>query len=230
MKTEIKTFDDVVEVSAIERYSQAERTGLLKGDKIVAFALHSPREIVHDPGIIETLKSHDYLTVVRGDIIFKLHYGNGLEGAKFESARAVENIEVGVESLWSTYWGGTQNSGQTIFIPDHLFWGWSLLPPLLYARFHIWMFVTATFLLWAIAAFQGLIVFLIAYFASAALPLIYGSELLREAAQKQGYAARGIYAIATHGQAAALEILTCKLLNEARHSKPNARAHEDSDS
>ncbi|NDA47526.1 MAG: hypothetical protein EBY21_09690 [Alphaproteobacteria bacterium] len=226
MKTEVKTFDDVVEAIAIERYSQAERTGLLKGDKIVAFGIHNPKEIIHDPGLIETLKSHDYLTIVRGDIVFKLHYGNGLEGAKFEAAKAVENVDVGVETLWPLYWGGTQNSGNTVFIPDHLFWGWALVPPLLYARFHIWMFVTATFLLWAIAAFQGLIVFLIAYLASVALPLIYGAELLREAAQKQGYAARGIYAISSHGQAAALEMLTCAKIKEAKQSGQHQRVSE----
>ena len=216
MKTEVKTFDDVVEAIAVERYSHAERTGLLKWDKIVAFGIHNPKEIIHDPGLIETLKPQDYITIVRGDIVFKLHYGNGLEGAKFEAAKAVENVEVGVETLWPVYWGGRQNSGNTVFIPDHLFWGWALMPPLLYARFHIWMFVTATFLLWAIAAFQGLILFLIAYLASVALPLIYGAELLREAAQKQGYAPRGIYAISSHGQAAALEMLTCAKILEAR--------------
>ena len=77
--------------------------------------------------------------------------------------------------------------------------------------------LTATLLVLCVSFLAGgIVVLIIAYVATAILPWLAGPDLLREAAIKQGYLARGSYAIASHSLAASLEIETANAIREQR--------------
>jgi hypothetical protein len=104
-----------------------------------------------------------------------------------------------------------------ILIPEKLSCVWTFFPPLLYTRFRQWQMLTATLLIWCVGYLSGgIVIFIIAYAATVILPLLTGSNLLREAAMKQGYLARGYYAVASHSLVAALEIATANTIKESR--------------
>ncbi len=222
MKTEVRTFDDLVKVSQVGRYTPAERTGLLAGDLILSFGIHPPSDISADSDLIATLKRNDWLFILRGEVAFRLMYGEGIEGAQFESASPVENITVPTGVSWMQYWGGIQTNGQTIFVPDTISPWWGLVPPLLYARYRNWQMLAAIMLVWLVAFTQGAVTFALAYLVSIAAAMFGGASLMRDALQKQGFVPRGTYSIARHTDVAALEIITCERLRLIRQNKPAA--------
>lgn len=225
MKNETRTFDDLVVVTAVQRFTAAERTGLIVGDFIISFGLHSPSLVLGDRDVLQDIKPADWLTVLRGGVMFRLSFNEGLQGIEFEAATPAELVEVPAGTNWPHYWGGVQSSGSMVLIPDLISSLWTLFPPFLYARFRQWQMLTATLLVWGVGYLAGgMVVFIIAYASTAILPLIAGSNLLRQASEKQGYLSRGSYAIASYGQAAALEIATANALTEQRELSKRPRA------
>ena len=217
MQIETRTFDDLVIVTTVHRFTPAERTGLLVGDFIVSFASCAPSAALEDRELLQTLKPTDWLTVLRGGILFRLAFSEGLHGLEFEAATPAELIDVPTGATWPRYWGGVQSIGDMILIPEDLSCFWTFFPPFLYARFRQWQMLTATVLIWCVSYLSGgIVIFVIAYAATVILPLLTGSNLLREASMKQGYLARGSYAIASHSLAAALEIATANTIKESR--------------
>jgi hypothetical protein len=217
MQSETRTFDDLVIVTTVHRFTPAERTGLLVGDLIVSFGACSPSAVLEDRELLQTLKRMDWLTVLRGGIMFRLAFSEGLHGLEFEAATPGGLIDVPTGVNWPRYWGGVQSNGEMILIPENLSCYWTFFPPLLYARFRQWQMLTATVLVWCVGYLSGgIVVFIIAYAATVILPLLMGSNLLREASMKQGYLARGSYAVASHNLAAALEIATVNTIKEYR--------------
>jgi hypothetical protein len=212
MKTEQRTFDNPVQVINVERYSPAERNGLVTGDLILALGAHAPTEVLENPEVIASLKRGDWLLVRRGEIAFRLGVGEGLQGAAFEATTPAEDVTVPSDGQWVTYWGGTQTGGAMVLVPDHISWGWALLPPLLYARFHNWQMLSAITLVWCIALVEGPITFILAYLVAVAVAMAGGSHMLVDASKKQGYAARGHYGLASYQSAAALELETAERL------------------
>lgn len=227
MKTEQRTFDNPVQVTNVERYSPAERNGLVTGDLILALGAHAPTEVLENPEVIATLKRGDWLLVRRGEIAFRLGIGEGLQGAAFEATTPAEDVTVPSDGQWVTYWGGTQTGGAMVLVPDHISWGWALLPPLLYARFHNWQMLSAITLVWCIALVEGPITFILSYLIAVAVAMVGGSRMLVDASKKQGYAARGHYGLASYQSAAALELETAERLRPspfAHGSKPTTSA------
>lgn len=217
MQIETRTFDDLVVVTTVQRFTPAERTGLLVGDLIVSFGVHPPSLAIEDREILQTLKRTDWLTVLRGDVMFRLSFNEGLQGVEFEAATPAELIEVPAGANWPHYWGGVQSSGGMILIPDNISSLWTFFPPFLYARFRQWQMLTANLLVLSVGYLSGgIVLFIIAYIATVILPLLKGSSLLREASIKQGYLARGSYAIASHSLVAALEMTTATAIKENR--------------
>ena len=212
MKTEQRTFDNPVQVTSVERYSPAERNGLVTGDLVLALGAHAPTEALENPEIIATLKRGDWLLLRRGDVAFRLGIGEGLQGAAFEATTPAEDVTMPSDGQWVTYWGGTQTGGAMVLIPDHISWGWALLPPLLYARFHNWQMLSAIALVWCIALVEGPITFILSYLVAVAVAMVGGSSMLVDASKKQGYAARGHYGLASYKSAAALELVTAEKL------------------
>lgn len=89
--------------------------------------------------------------------------------------------------------------------------------------------LTATVLVWSVGYLAGgSAILIVAYAATAILPWLAGSRLLREASIKQGYLPRGTYSIASHSLAAALEIATANAIKQQRDApkrpKPSAEA------
>lgn len=218
MKTEQRTFDNPVQVTSVERYSPAERNGIVTGDLVLALGAHAPTEVLENPEIIATLKRGDWLLLRRGDVAFRLGFGEGLQGAAFEATTPAEDVTMPSDGQWVTYWGGTQTGGAMVLIPDHISWGWALLPPLLYARFHNWQMLSAIALVWCIALVEGPITFILSYLIAVAVAMVGGSSMLVDASKKQGYAARGHYGLASYKSAAALELVTAERLRPSPHS------------
>ena len=220
MKTEQRTFDSPVQVTHVARYSKAERNGLVAGDLVLALGAHAPTEVLENPELITTLKRGEWLLLRRGDVGFRLAVGEGLEGSTFEATTPAENVTMPSSGQWVTYWGGTQTGGAMVLVPDHLSWGWTLLPPLLYARFHNWQMLAAIGLVWSIALVEGPVTFLLSYFIAVAVAMVGGSSMLVDASKKQGYAARGHYGLASYQSAAALELVTEQVLKANAHAHP----------
>jgi hypothetical protein len=226
MQAEIRSFEDVAHVKSVARYSRAERAGLLAGDMIIAFGPHPPKLVQEAPESLETLKADDLIAVIRNDVYFRLVYGDGLEGAEIEAGPAAENIPVPPGVDWPKYWAGAQTGGGFILVPERISWAWSLFPPLLYTRYRQWLMFTATGLTWAVGFLAGgPVVFALAYIATVLLPMSLGASLLQEAAMKQGYVARGVYALASSAHAASLEVATTQALRQARTPQKSPPAH-----
>lgn len=220
MKTETRTFDDVVLVTKVTRYTPAERIGLMAGDQILSFGPHPPHAIVSDNDLLGTLKRTDLLFVMRGKTAFKLGYSEGIEGAAFEAARPLEDVTVPTGVNWPHYWGGMQTSGALILVPDHISPLWAIIPPLLYARFRNWQMLAAISLVWCVGVIEGPVTFAMAYLVSVAAALFGGASMMREASERQGYVPRGSYHIAQDSDAAALEITTVERMRRIRAGLP----------
>ena len=217
MLSETRTFEDLVVVTAVARFTPAERTGLVVGDLIVSFGLHAPSIALDDREMLQSLKRTDWLTILRGGVMFRLSCSEGLHGFEFEAAAPVELIVVPTGLNWNHYWGGVQLNGSMTLIPNNISPLWTLFPPFLYLRFRQYQMLTATLLVLCVSFLAGgMVVLIIAYVATAILPWLAGPDLLREAAIKQGYLARGSYAIASHSLAASLEIETANAIREQR--------------
>lgn len=212
MKTELRTFDYPVQVISVNRYSKAERNGLIVGDLILSFGAHSPTELIEKPEMATQLKAGDWLLMVRAGVAFRLAVGEGLDGCAYEATTPAENITIPSSGQWESYWGGVQTGGAMVLVPEHISWGWALFPPLLYARFRNWQMIAAVGLVWCIALVEGPITFVLSYLISVAVALAGGSKMMIDASQKQGYAPRGSYGLASYSSAAALEIVTAEVL------------------
>ena len=81
--------------------------------------------------------------------------------------------------------------------------------------------IAAVSLVWCIALVEGPITFTLSYFISVAVAIAGGSKMMIDASQKQGYSSRGSYGLASYSSAAALEMVTARLLN-ASQKKPQA--------
>jgi len=218
MKTEQRTFDNPVIVTNVSRYSKAERNGLVAGDLILTMGAHAPTEALEDPELITRLKHGEWLLIKREDVAFRLAIGEGLEGCAFEATTPAENVTIPSSGQWETYWGGIQTGGAMVLIPDHISWVWALAPPVLYGRFHNWQMLSAIALVWAIALVEGPITFFLSYLIAVAVAIVGGSTMLVDASKKQGYASRGHYGLASYQSAAALELVTAKLLKPKPHA------------
>lgn len=218
MKTEQRTFDTPVLVTNVSRYSKAERNGFVAGDLILTLGAHAPTELLEDAELAASLKQGEWLLIKRDDVAFRLAVGEGLEGCAFEATTPAENVTVPSSGQWVTYWGGVQTGGDMVLIPDHISWVWALAPPVLYARFHNWQMLSAICLVMAIALVEGPITFILSYLIAVAVALVGGSSMLVDASKKQGYAARGHYGLASYQSAAALELVTARLLKPKPHA------------
>ena len=218
MKTEQRTFDTPVLVTNVSRYSKAERNGFVAGDLILTLGAHAPTELLENLELAASLKQGEWLLIKRDDVAFRLAVGEGLEGCAFEATTPAENVTVPSSGQWVTYWGGVQTGGDMVLIPDHVSWVWALAPPVLYARFHNWQMLSAICLVMAIALVEGPITFILSYLIAVAVALVGGSSMLVDASKKQGYAARGHYGLASYQSAAALELVTARLLKPKPHA------------
>lgn len=220
-----RTIEDLVQVSGLARYSAAERAGLLVGDLVLSFGQFHPSKLVADPDLLATLKSSDWLLVLRGGVVFRLCVGNGLEGAQFEAAAPAENVVMAAGDAWPIYWGGVQANGAVVLVPDELSPLWMIFPLALFLRFRNWQWLVGVTLVLCTAGLLGSIGVALAYLVSVAVVIVGGPGLIREACEKQGYTHRGSYAIATHQEAAALEIVTERRLRQqiqaAKAPEPN---------
>jgi len=227
MKTEVRTFDDVVLVTKVMRYTPAERIGLVAGDHILAFGPHPPHAVVSDNDLLGTLKRSDLLFIMRGKTAFKLGYGEGIEGAEIEAGRPLEDVTIPSGLNWPHYWGGLQNTGGMILVPDHISPLWAILPPLLYARFRNWQMLSAIALVWCVGLIEGPVTLAMAYLVSVAAALFGGASMMREASERQGYVSRGTYFIASSADAAALELITAERLRRIRAGLPPVLPSDD---
>ena len=227
MKTEQRTFDHPAQVISVDRYSKAERNGLVAGDLILSFGSHSPTELIENPEMASQLKPGEWLLMVRGGVPFRLAISEGLEGCIYEATTPAENITLPSSGQWETYWGGVQTGGAMVLVPENISWVWSLFPPLLYARFHNWQMITAVLMVWGISLVEGPITFALSYVIAVAVALAGGSRMLIDASQKQGYSPRGTYGLASYATAAALELKTAEIL-KPRFQKPHPTGFENS--
>ncbi len=220
MKTETRTFDDVVEVTKVSRFTAAERVGLIAGDRIISFGQFSPNDVIADNALLGSLKRNDWLLLMRGKTTFRLSYGEGIEGANIEAGRPLEDVTIPTGTTWPLYWGGVQTTGEMILVPSHISPVWAILPPLLYTRFRNWQMLTAISLVWCVGLAEGPVTFAMAYLVSVAAALFGGAALMREASERQGYVPRGSYQLATGADSAALEVITAERLRRIKAGLP----------
>ena len=217
MPMETRSFDDPVLVTAVLRYTPAERSGLVQGDLILSFGARKTSDLKDDPEFIQNIGAKDWLTILRGDVYFKLQPRDGLEGATFEAATALDQVSVPVDDgKWLHYSSGMQADGILLLMPERISGLWSIVPVMLYTRYRLWQMLTGAFLVYGIAAMMGLVPFILTYVVTSLPVLTSGAYLIRSAAEKQGYAKRGDVMVANGSDAAALEIETTKRSRAAR--------------
>lgn len=209
MPLENRSFDDPVLVTAVGRYTPAERSGLLAGDIILMFGPHKSAALKEDPDLIHRIGGKDWLVILRGGVYFKLQPRDGLEGATFEASTPLENIAIPVEDQsWFTCHCGMQSSGSILLVPQHISAVWAFVPVLLYTRYRLWQMLTGSVLVYGIAAMMGLVPFILTYVVTALPVITSAAYLVRSASEKQGYARRGDVMVASGRDAAALEVET----------------------
>ena len=217
MPMEMRSFDDPILVTAVLRYTPAERSGLVPGDLILSFGARKTTDLKDEPELIQSIGAKDWLTILRGDVYFKLQPRDGLEGASFEAATALEQVNVPVEDgQWKHYASGTQADGILLLMPERISSLWAIAPVMLFMRYRLWQMLTGALLVYGVAAMMGLVPFILTYVVTALPVLTSGAYLIRSAAEKQGYAKRGEVMVANSRDAAALEIETTKRNREAR--------------
>lgn len=226
MSKETRSYEAPALVTHVARYMPAERTGLVKGDLILAFGNHSAAEVIADREIMAGLKSKDWLLILRGKIVFRLAYGEGVEGCVFESANAVDvDMPAGIE--WPTWWGGVQRGGAMVLVPDRMTRVWALCPPLLFVRYRNWLMFTANMLVYLTAyVVEGPITASLAYLITVAVAYAGGPALLRDTSEKEGFVPRGRYAIASWTDAAGLELTTKQMLSPGAATKKTANTSD----
>lgn len=221
MPMETRSFDDPVLVTAVGRYTPAERSGLIAGDLVLTFGPHKSSALKEDPDLVQRIGGKDWLTILRGEIYFKLQARDGLAGASFEATTPLDNVSIPAEGpSWFTCSCGMQADGTTLLIPEKISPLWTFLPVILYTRFRLWQMLTGAVLVYCLSAVMGFEAFLLAYFVSSLPVLTSGAYLMRSASEKQGYAKRGDVMVASWSDAAALEIQTAKRIYAARHPAP----------
>lgn len=227
MGLETRSFDDPVLVTAVGRYTPAERSGLVAGDIILAFGTHKPSELKEDPELVDRIGAKDWLAVLRGPVYFKLQPRDGLAGATFEAATPLENVEIPAEGPgWYSCSAGMQSDGSLMLVPETISPFWVFMPVLLYARYRLWQMMTGAVLVYGITAMMGLVPFVLTYVVTSLPILTSGAYLIRSIAEKQGFAKRGDIMIATSGDIAALEVETYKRNQAARKPAPPPKSVE----
>ena len=205
------SLEDAVEVETVARGSKAERIGLLAGDVILRFGRHAPSEAVDSPTLIGLLGRHEDLTVLRGEVTFRLAVGAGIEGAEFIRARPLEGIALPAEEGdWVLCHGALRRGAGMLVLPARASVIWALVPFVCFVRFRLWQMAAATALVYGIAAAMGLVPFILAYGTSMVTVAMGGSTLLRDAAARQGWLPTARLSLAETGDAAKLEVATAE--------------------
>ncbi len=209
--------EDVAAVDFVERGSPAERAGLLAGDRILRFGRHMPSEIIAHEDPMSLLGRADWMLVLREDVLFKIAVGGGIEGAAMRRGERLEGIEPSdVSEDWTACHGAIARGRGILVLPDRISPFWSLVPPLLFARYHLWQFTAAIMLIYLVAGAFGLVPALLAYATSMITVGAGGAALLRDAAGKQGWHSTARIALASWGDAARLEVTTAKVCLEEK--------------
>lgn len=205
------SLEDAVEVESVARGSKAERIGLVPGDVILRFGRHAPSEAIEAPTIIGLLGRHETLTVLRGDVVFRLAVGPGPEGAEYVRARPLEGIALPAEDGdWIPCHGALRRGKGMLVLPDETSAIWALVPLVCFARHHLWQMAAATALVYGIAAAMGAVPFVLAYVTSMVTVAIGGPALMRDAAVRQGWQPTARLQLAAEGDAPKLEVATAE--------------------
>ena len=209
--------DDVAAVDLVERGSPAERTGLMAGDRILRFGRHLPSEVIAHEDPMSLLGRADWMLVLREEVLFKLAVGAGVEGAEMRRGERLDDLETpGDTETWTACHGALGRGRGLIVLPDRISPFWSLFPPLLFARYHLWQFTAAVMLIYAVAGAFGFVPALLAYATSMITVGAGGAALLRDAAAKQGWHPTARLAVASWSDAAKLEVVTAKICFEEK--------------
>jgi hypothetical protein len=217
-----RAFDDVAEMTAIERYSSGERVGLFVGDLILAVGGFAPSDVVADPEIWSRLGRHDWIVVVRKGLVFRLCPGNGLDGLTLEPRLPLDTVAVPEDGRWVDFHVGLQPGRGLLLLPDAISPLWSMLPVAMYAHFRLWQMMVATLLLYGVAFVMDPLVFAIVYGLSVVVAALGGPALLRDAARSHGFQSRGRIGLVKGSDAAALELATAALYRQRRAERDAA--------
>lgn len=211
-------------VTEIERLSLADRSGLIVGDVILRLGDRDPVDAIVEGDLLMGLGNKEWITVLRGTVIFKLLFGHGLMGLTLAETELLDPVKVRPDARWRSYLSAIRPGESLLILPEVPAAHWWPIPLLAYGYFRLWQMAGATVFLYGIGAAIGFLPFCLTYGISVFTFVAGGSSALKDAAHKDGYLPRSKIALASPDDIPELELVSRAMLRNHAKEEEMARA------
>lgn len=213
----------VAKVAAIEKFSLADRSGLLVGDIILQLGNRNPLEAINDPDMLMSLGNKEWITILRDKVIFKVMFGSGLRGLELVQGELLDAVKERENPRWKSYLSAVRPGETLLILPEVPPAHWWPIPLIAYGYYRLWQMVGATLFLYGIGGAVGLLPFCLTYGISVFTFVAGGASALKDAAHKDGYLPRSKIALSSPDDIHELELVTRAILRSLAHEEELAR-------